>query len=46
MCNYVELLNEIKCHNNECECLKTTVNMIEKESDEEVDNFQNESMHW
>ncbi len=42
MCNYVELSNEIKCHNNEHERFKTVVNMIEKWSDEEVDNFQND----
>ncbi len=41
-CNYVELSNEIKCHNNDHEHFKIVVNMIEKGNDEEVDNFQND----
>jgi hypothetical protein len=33
------MCHEIKHHNNEHEDLKTTINMIEKGSGEEVDNF-------
>jgi hypothetical protein len=42
MHNCVELSNQIKCHNSECEHLKTTINIIEEGSDEKVDNFQND----
>jgi len=33
------MCNEIKRHSNEHEGLKTTIDMIEKGSGEEVDNF-------
>jgi hypothetical protein len=33
------MCNEIKRHSNEHEGLKTIINMIEKGSGEEVDNF-------
>ncbi len=36
------MCNEIKCHSNDRECFKTTINMIEEGSGEEVDNFQND----
>jgi hypothetical protein len=36
------MCNEIKRHNNDRECLKTIVKMIEEGSGEEVDNFQND----
>ncbi len=41
MWNCVDLSNKIKCPNAERECLKDSINMIEKGSDEQLDNFHN-----